>query len=657
VGTYNAAYYSFSWSRLYAHLKSIERPNKFVSLWALFLPILVLFIKIFLPITFTWVLLPFCIFIPIYIYHYVYSLHNWGFTRTPVRTLIFVALVWTGVIYGLDYLMPFSVRFNLIYNICIIASIFGLLWGLEPRQENPEKPIVNFLLATIAAFFFGLSLWFVIPSASYWGFIAFWMLAFLLAGGIRLLRSYLLSVLIGTKLPRPLSPFLNEMAESKILRPMGGGFVFLHDYLRQNFLLENQVSSKQVELLIEDLDHRDNHEYTIEALVRFGDVVIIPLINTILLKPFGNQREAALRILIQIGEPSVEPLITLLNDTKIHENIREDVAYALGKLGDSRAVKPLIIAWERDGDYYSVRTRAFEGLVNIRSNDVISYLILSLKSDEREIRHKAVQALEEIGKKIALDVKPLIEALKTERHPHIRADLANLIVEIGIDSTELLISALDTSYSKIIEYASRKIGEEKDVSTIIPLIAALTNTETEYREGIAWALGEIGDRSAVKPLIDSLKNADWNWNLCSSAAEALGKLEDTQAISPLIEVIKDSVIASKRSLRMGPSALRPVVGTYNAALGALLKICKSSNPSLIGWLDDESADVRIAILKVLGQMQEESAILPIAKLLTDNSQSEFFPMPKVCDIASEALRKIATPEAIQILKEAGFEAG
>ncbi len=68
----------------------------------------------------------------------------------------------------------------------------------------------------------------------------------------------------------------------------------------------------------------------INALLRYFDVVETTL----------NHKRAAADALAMIGEPSFEPLIQALRDDKLQD--LQGVAWALGKMGDRRAISPLI---------------------------------------------------------------------------------------------------------------------------------------------------------------------------------------------------------------------------------------------------------------------------------------------------------------------------
>ena len=63
--------------------------------------------------------------------------------------------------------------------------------------------------------------------------------------------------------------------------------------------------------------------------------------------------------LVNIGEPAVEMLINALKDKKCP--IRSNAAEALGEIGDTRAVKPLIKALtDEDSEIQKIATKALK---------------------------------------------------------------------------------------------------------------------------------------------------------------------------------------------------------------------------------------------------------------------------------------------------------
>ena len=98
----------------------------------------------------------------------------------------------------------------------------------------------------------------------------------------------------------------------------------------------------------------------------------------------------------------VEGLISALKDKD--PNVRGDAAEALGKIGDSRAVEPLIEVLNDIVEFIAIDSLRKIG------EPAVEPLIKALKNKDTLIRSGAVRALGELRDKRA--VEPLTEALK-----------------------------------------------------------------------------------------------------------------------------------------------------------------------------------------------------------------------------------------------------
>jgi len=101
------------------------------------------------------------------------------------------------------------------------------------------------------------------------------------------------------------------------------------------------IDSNSAKRLINMLSEQDKHVCWLAtiALKKLGDPrAVHPLIE--LLRDEESCRWDAVDALVEIGTPAVKPLIALLRNA--NEDVRNHVAEALGRIGDSRAVKPLI---------------------------------------------------------------------------------------------------------------------------------------------------------------------------------------------------------------------------------------------------------------------------------------------------------------------------
>ena len=160
---------------------------------------------------------------------------------------------------------------------------------------------------------------------------------------------------------------------------------------------------------------------------------------------------------------AVEPLIQTLKDDV---DVRWAAALALGKIGDAKAVEPLIQALKDESS--SVREIAAGALGNIGDVRAVEPLIQTLKDDVHDVRHVAAEALVKIGKPAA---EPLSKTLKYEdrvRGSEVRRITAMVLGKIGdARAVEWLTStANDPKEEPIVRWeakeALKKIKEKKN---------------------------------------------------------------------------------------------------------------------------------------------------------------------------------------------------
>lgn len=68
----------------------------------------------------------------------------------------------------------------------------------------------------------------------------------------------------------------------------------------------------------------------------------------------------------------------------------------MGKIGDKRAIKPLIAAL-KERLYYDMRSKAAQALGKLHDPRAVEPLIAALKDGDDDVRHEAANALEALG--------------------------------------------------------------------------------------------------------------------------------------------------------------------------------------------------------------------------------------------------------------------
>ena len=194
--------------------------------------------------------------------------------------------------------------------------------------------------------------------------------------------------------------------------------------------LERVVERLIVELEGEDDDVRGN---AIEALVEIGEPAVESLIAALSDKSLNVRRIVVSMILMKADNMEVIPhyqdLLAKLNDVLRDKGFtaRGAVAGALGKIGDTRAIEPLIAAlkdddllvrWAAAGALFVLRdARALEPLATLKQGDLLTRgclslvligdartvkpLIAKLMDEDDDVRQTATEVLKKLGWKPA----------------------------------------------------------------------------------------------------------------------------------------------------------------------------------------------------------------------------------------------------------------
>lgn len=286
------------------------------------------------------------------------------------------------------------------------------------------------------------------------------------------------------------------------------------------------------------------------------------------LGPHYPVRDAAAKALENIGGPEAERALanyrargrdveTLLGDLKDERDstLRREAAQTLGRLGDRRAVDPLITALKDEDP--GARMWATEALGNLRDARAVEPLISALKDEASNVRLEAAKALGKLGD--ARAVEPLIVAFEDEdSHPtdaidrwSYRATLARTLGELGdaraVDSLASALRRDDGSEMerRDIESALEKMGRP-EVALLESLIGAgWKRLDDQNRRDLSHRIGEFLDTThdqrprteLVDRLVEGLQHEAPQVRI--NAAKLLGRSRDPRAIPHLAVLLTD----------------------------------------------------------------------------------------------------------------------
>ncbi|MCP4543059.1 MAG: response regulator [Chloroflexi bacterium] len=330
-------------------------------------------------------------------------------------------------------------------------------------------------------------------------------------------------------------------------------------------------------------------------------------------------------------------------------DVRENATVALGKLGDTRAVEPLIAILE-DVKVASVGASAAEALGKLGDLRAVEPLITILKDENWQMRAAAAEALEQLGDFLAME--PLIAILEDTDWQTRKAAAKALRQFNDPRSVEPLIATMSDEFWEVRRTAAESLDRldwkpkvnhtgavywiakqnwnqcvKLGTLAVKPLIVFLRDRDNDVRKAVARTLGQLGDTRAVEPLIAVLQDVKVA-SVGASAAEALGELGDSRAVEPLIITMSDKFWEVRRAAAESLDRLgwKPKVNHTGAVYwiakqnwNQCVRLGTLAVKPLITTLTDESKRVRMMSAEILGELGDARAVEPLTIALGDRS--------------------------------------
>ena len=187
---------------------------------------------------------------------------------------------------------------------------------------------------------------------------------------------------------------------------------------------------------------------------------------------------------------NVETLINTLTNVEERMRRRVDAANALGKLGDTTAVIPLINTLQDENR--NLRAVIVKVLGTLRDVQAIDALLQALQDEDRGVRRAAATSL---GKFEDVRVVPaLIQALH-DNDWEVQKHAATSLAEIGEPALVSLIEMLQDESKYIRRAAVRVLGTIADKKAVEPLEHALNDEDREVQILAKKSLNRIKEKN------------------------------------------------------------------------------------------------------------------------------------------------------------------
>lgn len=287
----------------------------------------------------------------------------------------------------------------------------------------------------------------------------------------------------------------------------------------------------------------------VEALGRIGDLRAVgPLVNTLVTNRRGATTE--LRIaLTAMGESAIPALSGVLGNPE--GEVRLIATQAVAEIGGPNAVVPLG-GMLKDADV-AIRRVAADALRDIADVRVLPQVAAALGDPDWKVYHAARDALANVG---PAAVPVLVDALGSG-NPRVNSMAIEALARIGDAALPALRTALSSPSAVRAHWAAIALGKV-GYSAVGPAKAVLQNTSfpVTARAEAALALGRTGAGDAVEPLLAALARQEPAVQV--QAIKALDELADARATEGLVAAlespssdVRDAAMDVLRDWRLG----------------------------------------------------------------------------------------------------------
>ena len=245
-------------------------------------------------------------------------------------------------------------------------------------------------------------------------------------------------------------------------------------------------------------------------------------------------RHSTVQVLGTLREKNaVVPLIQALQDEK--QQIRQAAAQALGFMKADEAVSALIESVSVSSSDYLLRQAAVEALGRIGDSRALEPLLEVLQDREWKARWSAIYALGRIGDEQALPF--LHRCLLEEEDTILRKSAAVTLGQLHRrESVAALSKGLSDEDWQVRWAAVYSLGQIADASVWPRLLEVLHDSQDTVRREAARVLGRLGDARAVPYLVLALKDA--HWDVCKTAARSIALLSKAETVPYLLQAME-----------------------------------------------------------------------------------------------------------------------
>lgn len=381
----------------------------------------------------------------------------------------------------------------------------------------------------------------------------------------------------------------------------------------------------------------------------------VPDLIRLLADPNTYVKDTAIDALHRIGEPTIAPLLEVL-DTKARNLIPdEDTGFTseyqyiasayidnlwmkkyrtgtqsaaiqtLGRLKAEDGVQPLIEALANE----ELQADALAALVEMRGV-AVPFLMDALKNAPDKIRVKVADALGQIGDRRA--IVPLTEALNTDPHKEVKAFAATGIGNMrarGENNSAVIALTNALSYDDTTATnAAAALGDinvsTEDAVQKLIIIAMDKQMRETLRSAALTALWRLKPAEAVQPMLLLTFSDETSPVLRANAVKVLSRVQAPETVPVLIWVLStrfDEISDFQRHMKRRYKTLDALRTQVNAFQIQWTADYPQTNYRTWGELKPIPSLVRSEVARALGIIKGDAVIEPLARALEDDGRA------------------------------------
>jgi HEAT repeat protein len=289
--------------------------------------------------------------------------------------------------------------------------------------------------------------------------------------------------------------------------------------------------------------HEDGHIKALAALClsNIGDIRAVELIKPLMLDPYPDVQEAAVKALagLREGIDTSEFISMMKGEDPV---LRKNVALLLGEMGSSEAVSALGFAMKDEDE--NVRKAVVTALSKMESKQSMEHLLIALTDEDASVRAMVAMALGQLGETSAFEHLSL---LLNDSNDMVKVSSIKALGMLGDDRAVLkLIEMLYIENGFVVTTAMESIGRLGGEQARGALMHMLGSDDAEFRRTAIRGLA--GFENVEHVIVPFLRDGDWATRI--AAVEALRRHPGdnvTREVEMLYDFEEDPVV--KKALK------------------------------------------------------------------------------------------------------------